>query len=786
MASRNGPLDTPEPGVEEPNSESTLRSEIVEITRVASSARNAHEVCAALTATIRRFIAIDRLTIRAVDRPINTVTDIFVWGSEVEGWQQGATHDLSGTATAEVIRTGKPIIVDDVRSKAHSPDHEALRQSADELPALLAVPLVSGGRIFGTLQLRAEHVGHFTQQDLDTTVAIAAAAAPAVENAILVDSQRDEANERQALLDLGNVIVSSLNVESVFQRFAHLVSRIIPADRVAVNTLNPDGATYTERYTDGIAVKERAPGDVVDLEGTITKAVVERGAPITIDVCDEAKQQEVLKDFPGLAPAVDVGLCSFLSAPMVSEGKNIGSVHVRSSQPFAYKPKHIELIQQVASFTASAIAKSDLLLQLERESRERTVLAEIGRITASSLDFGDVFELVAEQVNKLVPAERVVVTTVDEEAGTITDKYVSGTELPGWDLNSEGRSIVGNPTEPVVKERRAIIVFNEEVDPVTPEGLRVSREVGLLSAMYAPLISDDRLIGTLNVKTTAPHAYSQSDLDALRRAAIQIAGAVAASDLHHEALRLAEAESENRELQKVNQAKSEFLSTVSHELKTPLTSMMAFANILKKNRNGNLSEREIGQIEVIERNGHNLTSLITDLVDVSRVDAGNLKLNPSQFDLKEVLKQVAESVQPLAASKGQQLSVDVPDGDVQIVADAERISQVVLNLVSNAVKYSPEDTEVRMVLTQDGAEVELSVIDEGIGISPTDMSQLFTAFFRADNPETRAQSGTGLGLVIARSIAELHGGQVTVHSKLGAGSTFTLNLPVELSSDAAA
>ena len=244
-------------------------------------------------------------------------------------------------------------------------------------------------------------------------------------------------------------------------------------------------------------------------------------------------------------------------------------------------------------------------------------------------------------------------------------------------------------------------------------------------------------------------------------------------------------DAENLELQRLNEAKIKFLSTVSHELRTPLTSMLAFASLLKRNKEGNLTEKNVRHLDIIDKNGRRLNALIQDLLDVSRMDMGKLLLEPSHFDIVECVNELAESFAPIYDKKSQTLHLQTSDDEALIYADKNRIMQVLTNLLSNASKYSPESKNVWLSVAKVGDHVEFEVRDEGFGISEEDQKQMFTAFFRVDSEETRSVEGTGLGLVIAKGIVEIHGGQMKMESKIGIGTVFRFEIH-DLDSDSPA
>ncbi len=229
----------------------------------------------------------------------------------------------------------------------------------------------------------------------------------------------------------------------------------------------------------------------------------------------------------------------------------------------------------------------------------------------------------------------------------------------------------------------------------------------------------------------------------------------------------------NRALHRANEAKGRFLSTVSHELKTPLTSMLAFTELMLDNPYREPTPQQEQQLRVIDRNGYRLNLLINDILDLSRIDAGTIKIEPTNFAARDLLEELVDSLIPLYDKRRQTLRALMPPDELWVNADRDRIAQVVSNLLSNASKYSPEGSTVQLTARGEGNRLWVTVRDYGIGISEEDQKDLFSAFFRADNLATRAAPGTGLGLVIAKSLVEMHGGEISIESQVGEGTSVT-------------
>jgi signal transduction histidine kinase len=228
----------------------------------------------------------------------------------------------------------------------------------------------------------------------------------------------------------------------------------------------------------------------------------------------------------------------------------------------------------------------------------------------------------------------------------------------------------------------------------------------------------------------------------------------------------------------IDRMKTEFVSLASHELRTPLTSIRGYVDLLLEGETGELLPDQRAFLEIVAGNARRLVNLINDLLDLSRIESGRVTLNRTAVDLGYTVYDIAAGLRPALDAKRQTLSIEVAPGLPTVDGDPDRLAQVIANLLSNANKYTPAGGRIRISLVRDGERLLLAVQDDGIGISEEDQAQLFTRFFRARNRATEEVGGTGLGLAISRSLVEMHGGAIAVESAPGAGSTFTVVLPI--------
>ena len=232
------------------------------------------------------------------------------------------------------------------------------------------------------------------------------------------------------------------------------------------------------------------------------------------------------------------------------------------------------------------------------------------------------------------------------------------------------------------------------------------------------------------------------------------------------------------QVRQANRAKSEFISFVAHELRTPMTSIRGYADMLGKGMVGPLTPDQEGFVHTITRNAERMQVLVSDLQDVSRIETGQLRLESKPTALAEALESALEATQAQIKARSQQLTVEVPEDLPLVHADPARLEQILINLLSNAYKYTPEGGYIRVRAWLRNGYVHCIVSDTGVGISPEDQARLFTKFFRSDDPAVREMPGTGLGLCIVKSLVELQGGEIEIESQFEEGTTFTFTVPV--------
>jgi signal transduction histidine kinase len=288
---------------------------------------------------------------------------------------------------------------------------------------------------------------------------------------------------------------------------------------------------------------------------------------------------------------------------------------------------------------------------------------------------------------------------------------------------------------------------------------------GFRAALAVPLHREDRILGGLVVSRKTPGAFPAETVELLKTFASQSALAIQNARLF-------------RELEEVSRHKSEFLANMSHELRTPLNAVIGFSEVLQERMFGDLNDKQEEYVRDIHASGRHLLSLINDILDLSKVEAGRMELDLSPFDVPAALENALTLVRERVDRHGLTATLTIDPGVGQVLGDERKVRQVLLNLLSNAVKFTPEGGRIAVRARPADGQVQIAVTDTGIGIAPEDHEAIFEEFRQVGHDYSKKREGTGLGLALARRFVELHGGRLWVESAPGQGSTFTFTLPI--------
>ncbi|HNB52132.1 MAG TPA: ATP-binding protein, partial [Anaerolineales bacterium] len=417
---------------------------------------------------------------------------------------------------------------------------------------------------------------------------------------------------------------------------------------------------------------------------------------------------------------------------------------------------------------------------LTRRATELQTVATLSTTASTVLNPAELLQAVVNLTKERFNLYHAHIYLVDDANKTLDLAYGAG-EV-GRQLVAEQHRILLESAKSLVarsaRERKAVIVNDVQADPsFLPNPLLPHTR----SEMAIPLITADNILGVFDVQSEQSHYFTEEDANIFTTLASQVAVALQNARLYVE-----QAATVQR-LRELDHLKSSFLANMSHELRTPLNSIIGFTEIILEGIDGPLTEFMEGDLKIIQKNGKHLLSLINDVLDMAKIEAGRMSLTYERFMLRELLDDVIDITTSLAHDKQLYLRIDSTDTDeIELVADRIRLRQVLINLVGNAVKFT-ETGGVTLRSERKDGKLWLKVIDTGIGIPPEKLETVFEYFSQVDTSTTRKAGGTGLGLPISRRLVELHNGQLWSESSgaAGEGSTFILVLPVDEPSNTA-
>jgi two-component system, NtrC family, sensor kinase len=652
----------------------------------------------------------------------------------------------------------------------------------------LATPLLREGVALGAILIRRMEVLPFSEKQVRLLETFADQAVIAIENVRLfkeLEARTREATEaleyQTATSDVLNVISRSpTDVQPVFDMIAESAARLCEAQYCFVYRFEGQLLHFVAHHgltAEVLEINRRAYPAPPSRRSVAARAVLESRVVQIPDVNADP-------DYALGRMAAAGGYRSAAAVPILRDGVPIGSIAVTRAPTGLLPDRQIELLKTFADQAVIAIENVRLFKELEARTQdltrsvgELTALGEVGHALSSTLDLETVLQTIVERANELAGTAG---CTIWEYNGAHAHFRLRAShyadERDAVLLQASGRATVvprGQGVTTRVMERR---------EPVQISDITTARdyespirgpliEAGHRALLGVPLVSEDEVIGVLAVTSKTPGEFEPEIVRLLTTFATQSALAIQNARL------FLEIEDKSRQLEVASQHKSEFLANMSHELRTPLNAIIGFSEVLSERMFGELNEKQEEYLKDIYASGTHLLSLINDILDLSKIEAGRMELELTDFDLPQAIENALTLVRERAGRRGIALAHTMDERLGEIRGDERKIKQVLLNLLSNAIKFTSEGgkIEVRAALKDGSAEV--SVSDTGVGIAPEDQERVFEEFRQVGTAEKKAE-GTGLGLTLCRKFVELHGGRIWVKSELGVGSTFTFTIPV--------
>jgi signal transduction histidine kinase/CheY-like chemotaxis protein len=565
---------------------------------------------------------------------------------------------------------------------------------------------------------------------------------------------------------------SASDLEAVLETVVESARRLCGAATGQVFLV--DGDTYRFAYGSGLRPEYRkfaANNSVVIDRGTLVgRVVLDRRATQITDVLADP-------DY-GLMDAQRVaGYRTIVGVPMLLDGEVVGVLSVFRTQVDPFSDRAAEVLTTFAAQAALAVRNVDLVRALEsrtdelrRKVTQLEVLGAVGQAESFSMNLTEVLNTIITQAVQLSGSDGGSIYEFDEDAREFRAETVCGISPESFEALRRTRiglddtflgeaARLGRPMElPDIGDAR--------LDP----HLSVLAEGGWRSLIAVPMLREGRIVGAMVIRRHTPGHIPREIRDMLETFASQSALALINAQLYRQL------ERQSAALEVASQHKSEFLASMSHELRTPLNAIIGFSEVLLERMFGELNERQDDYLRDILSSGKHLLELLNDILDLSKIEAGQMVLNRSEFVVRESLEYCLSMVRERALNQRILLNLEVDPGVGLLDADRLRFRQVVLNLLSNAVKFTPEGGRVDVRASIRDQDLVVLVADTGVGVPAEDRERIFDSFQQGTRPSGQVE-GTGLGLTLSKRILELHGGRIWVESGAGRGSTFGFALP---------
>ncbi|MGW8143458.1 MAG: GAF domain-containing protein [Anaerolineales bacterium] len=696
--------------------------------------------------------------------------------------RENNTFGVDQSLEAEVIRNQRAIVTFDYAGECK---RRGLIPESENINAWMSVPLNSGSRTIGAVSLGSRDPEIlYTSEQVDLLQAIGDLVAGAIVKARLLEESQRQARQMATLNELARSLTSTLELEPLLNRIMQSAVEIIECEAGSLLLVDEESGESVFEVATGPVGSDLIGRRLPPGAGVVGKAIVAKQAIIE-------NQVKMSGDWFNTDEMTGFLTKDLLVVPLVVKDRAIGVLEVlnkKDTSPFTLKDQ--ELLTAFAGQAAVAIENARLYTQTDQALAARvdelSLMQDIDRELNTSLDVTKVMSITLDSALYYSASEAGLIGTI--EGNELYVKASSGyhvnnldkldklhiRDLPGLqqlleEYDPQPWLLQFGPGNDNQASAQMSILKNDQKYASWWELLPAA-----MSRILVPIKWESSVIGIIFLESSKRTGFTKDSTTFLSRLSDHAAIAISNAQLYDQ-------------VQRASKSKSEFVSSAAHELKNPLTSIKGYSDLLVGGAVGPISEKQANFLTTIRSNAERMGTLVSDLQDISRIEAGQLVLKFSMESLAALIEEVVNSLKKSIDDKSQQLDIQLPDDLPRIWCDNTRLIQVLTNLLSNAHKYSPPESRIRVtaevqIAQKDKSSVRLvhvSVIDNGIGISSEDQEKIFQQFFRSEDKYVRETTGTGLGLSITKKLVEMQGGELWFESQIGQGTRFHFTIATD-------
>ncbi len=690
------------------------------------------------------------------------------------------TYRIGEGKAGRVVETRSPLLLEDI---SQDPLYHSLSQEKLALRhgyrSLFLLPITAHDRCLGALSLMDQKVHRARLPELNFLTAIAHQIGLAIANAHLFADTEKKALRVQALTQLTQIMNSRMTSPEVNDCVVQAAAEILGATLTQLWVVEPPShfTLAADFLIEPLSDYPFSRGDRFDMEHGIVGSIFRSGQPEFLSNIQENarfRRAEFLRraDFH-----------SFAGIPLLVEGHCLGVLSAFLHSHREFSPEDRALFTIFANQAAGVVENARLFREATDTAQELAVRNEIAGSLSQSLQLSTLLETTLTQVLRHLGVAAGRVYLLEGEPPTLVLKAQRG--LTDDQASRISRYRPGEGVAGWVAQTGSVLAIDDITTDPRYEKLTATHTAataGYRALVAAPIRRQEKILGVLLLLHPTPRHFSDRDTHLLWVLGQQVGMVI------DNALLYGQVERAGQTSREASLRKSHFLANMSHELRTPLNSVIGFSEVLLDRLFGDLNDKQMRYVTNIHRSGQHLLRLINDILDLSKIEAGKVDLKREPLVLSDVITEVESSVRPLADKNGITLAETLAPALPPLLADRTRLTQILSNLLGNAIKFTPAGGSVtvsaRRVPGEGGAAgtgsecVEIAVTDTGVGIAEEALPFLFQEFERVNSPEVREIEGTGLGLALTKKLVEMHGGTIQVTSTTGKGSTFTVRLPI--------